>query len=181
VIILDTSQSMEGQKLIEMLAATQAFLNLLARDDEVTVYVFNDNVTQLVPSGRVGDVVESLSQRLDMLFVEGNTALYDAVCTGTEAVAALRAEDEAAGEQRLYGIVLLSDGQDTNSNHTEAEMLECLPSGEAATGIKVFTIAYGEDADENLLLRIANRTNGRAYTGNPETLEEIYIDISFEQ
>jgi Ca-activated chloride channel family protein len=93
-----------------------------------------------------------------------------------------KAEDEAAGEPRLYGIVLLSDGEDTSSEHTESEMMySCLPEQEAMTGIKIFTIAYGEDADAELLTRIANRTSANSYTADPATIEAIYERIAFEQ
>ena len=92
-----------------------------------------------------------------------------------------RAEDEAAGEKRLYGIVVLSDGDDTNSSKTESDMFRSLPSGEAVEGVKVFTIAYGDDADQDLLTRIANRTNGKFFTGDAETIDEIYLAISAEQ
>ena len=47
--------------------------------------------------------------------------------------------------------------------------------------LKVFTIAYGEDADQDLLLRIANRTNGKLFTGDPATIETVYLAISAEQ
>ena len=60
-------------------------------------------------------------------------------------------------------------------------MFNCLPSGEDVEGIKVFTIAYGDDADEELLQRIAERTNGRAFVGDPETIEQVYLAISTEQ
>ena len=53
---------------------------------------------------------------------------------------------------------------------TESDMFRCLPSGEDVEGVKVFTIAYGGDADQDLLLRIANRTNGKAYSGDPATI-----------
>ena len=48
-------------------------------------------------------------------------------------------------------------------------------------GVKVFTIAYGSDADKDLLLRIANRTNGKTFSGEPETIEKVYTAISAEQ
>jgi Ca-activated chloride channel family protein len=60
-------------------------------------------------------------------------------------------------------------------------MFMCLPSGEDVEGIKVFTIAYGDDADRDLLTRIANRTNGKPYTGDPENIEQVYLEISYEQ
>jgi Ca-activated chloride channel family protein len=90
-------------------------------------------------------------------------------------------KDEARGEPRLYGIVVLSDGEDTNSRKTESDMFSCLPSGEDVEGVKVFTIAYGADADVDLLKRVANRTNGKAYTSDPENIEQVYLAISFEQ
>jgi hypothetical protein len=45
----------------------------------------------------------------------------------------------------------------------------------------VFTIAFGEDADTDVLTLIANRTNGRMFEGDPETLEDVYLAISAEQ
>ena len=89
--------------------------------------------------------------------------------------------DERIGEKRLYGIVILSDGMDTQSKISEAGMFECLPSGEDVEGIKVFTIAYGLDADEALLKKIAERTNGKNFTADPENISEIYKKISSEQ
>jgi Ca-activated chloride channel family protein len=60
-------------------------------------------------------------------------------------------------------------------------MFNCLPSGESVEGVKVFTIAYGEDADKDLMLRIANRTNGKTFSGDPDSIEAIYNSISAEQ
>ena len=56
----------------------------------------------------------------------------------------------------------------------------CLPTGEDITGVKIFTIAYGDDADADLMKRISNRTNGLFFAADPETIERIYIAISAE-
>jgi Ca-activated chloride channel family protein len=181
VIALDTSASMRGDKIVNAVEGTANFVKRLARDDEVFVYSFSDTVIELQPSGRVGNVVESLGQTLNGLWAEGNTALYDAVCQAVESVGRMQEADKDAGEKRLYGIVVLSDGDDTNSEKTESDMFNCLPSGEDVEGVKVFTIAYGDDANKDLLLRIANRTNGKAFTGDPDTIEQVYLAISFEQ
>jgi Ca-activated chloride channel family protein len=181
VILLDTSLSMQGQKMTNAVEGTIAFINSLEQDDEVTIYIFSDSATELEPSGRAGNVTESLRGTLSGLFAEGNTALYDSVCTAIERLNMDREINQETGETRNYGIVLLSDGEDTNSHKSESDMFMCLPSGEDVEGIKVFTIAYGDEADGDLLLRIANRTNGRAYSGDPTTIEEVYLAISFEQ
>jgi Ca-activated chloride channel family protein len=60
-------------------------------------------------------------------------------------------------------------------------MFNCLPSGESVTGIKIFTIAYGADADKDLMKRIATRTNGKTFDGKPENIDTIYNAISAEQ
>jgi Ca-activated chloride channel family protein len=115
------------------------------------------------------------------LLADSNTPLYDSVCESVRLVDRLQAEDQANDERRLYGIVVLSDGMDTVSKTTENQMFGCLPSGENVESVKIFTIAYGEDADRDLLLRIANRTNGKTFTADPEQIEKIYNAISAEQ
>jgi Ca-activated chloride channel family protein len=118
---------------------------------------------------------------VETIFAEGNTALYDAVCQVVADTQAREAKAAAAGDPRLYGIVLLSDGQDTNSQRSESDMFSCLPSGETAEGIKIFTIAYGQDADNAILERIANRTNGRFFESDPDDIQEVLLDILYEQ
>jgi Ca-activated chloride channel family protein len=181
VVLLDTSGSMKGEKLKNAIEGTTLFLNQLDVEDEIIIYQFNDTVQELQPSGRVGDVVERLNETLANLFTEGNTTLYDSVCQAVEKESALREAAQKAGEKRLYGIVVLSDGRDTNSEKTDNDMFNCLPSGEDVDGVKIFTIAYGDDADEDLLLRVANRTNGKFFDGDPENIDFIYLAISSEQ
>lgn len=180
-VVLDTSGSMSSGKLKSAKEATINFIKRLAQEDEVTVYVFNSGIVALEPSGAAGVIKEQLSQTIGGLFAEGDTVLYDAICRAVQDVEAARAADVAAGEQRLYGVVVLSDGQDTLSRLTENDMYNCLPTGEDVEGIKVFTIAYGEDADHNVLLRVANQTNGLKFEGDEENLEEVYKAISAEQ
>jgi Ca-activated chloride channel family protein len=126
-------------------------------------------------------VVESLRLSLGRLKTDGFTTLYDSICMAVEQMNEEREEDEAKDEKRLYGIVVLSDGMDNRSERTRSSMLNCLPSGEDIDGIKIFTIAYGNDADETLLQLISEQTNGKAYTGDPSTVEEVYLAISYEQ
>jgi Ca-activated chloride channel family protein len=182
ILVLDRSKSMQlDGKLIAAIEGTTFFLGELDRDDEVQLLMFNDSVTPLQPLTTAGASVETLVQLLDATWPEGNTALFDAVCRAQEEIEAAKESAERAGEKRLYGIVLLSDGKDTNSTITESDMFRCLPSGEDVDGVKLFTIAYGQDADQDLLLRIANRTNGKSFTADPDNIREIYKKISSEQ
>jgi Ca-activated chloride channel family protein len=181
VLVLDTSGSMEGEKIKNAIESSVNFVKRLDKEDEIYAYNFSGVGVHDVGGGRSADVSETLVKTLDGLFASGGTPLYDAVCQSVQKVNQLQAEDEANGERRLYGIVLLSDGQDTASSISQNQMFNCLPSGENVSGVKIFTIAYGEDADADLMLRIANRTNGKSFTGDPDMIESIYNSISAEQ
>ena len=178
ILVLDRSASMAGDKLQSAKAAVIDFLGKLNKADWVSVVAFGDSPIELQPSGIVSSSVEKLKQSVDGLYPEGNTALYDAVCQAIDRANELQIQDEAVGDPRLYGIVVLSDGEDTASIHTENDLMNiCLPTGESVEGIKVFTIAYGDDADKDLLLRIANRTNGKFYEAAPNTIQKVLDDI----
>lgn len=182
IIALDVSGSMEGDKIRSATASTGEFLGRLDPNDEVALLTFSDSVSTLSQPARVGDVVEGLAGRVASLIASGNTALYDAVCQATTMAAALKAEDEKAGETRLYGVVLLSDGEDTIGEPTENQMfVTCLPANAEADGVKIFPIAFGEDAAEDVLERIAAATGGRMYSADPASISNAYLSISAEQ
>jgi Ca-activated chloride channel family protein len=182
VLVLDTSGSMEGDKIKNAIESSINFISRLAPEDEVYVMIYRgDDVVLLDEGGFTGSVGEGLSRRLRGLLADSNTPLYDSVCESVRLVDQLQTEDQANDERRLYGIVVLSDGMDTVSRYTENQMFGCLPSGENVESVKIFTIAYGEDADRDLLLRIANRTNGKTFAADPDQIEKIYNAISAEQ
>jgi Ca-activated chloride channel family protein len=182
IVVLDVSGSMEGDKIRSAREATAEFLSRLHPDDEVAVLIFSDLVTKLGDASRVGDVVEGLSQRVEGLLADGNTALYEAVCDAAKAIERLRFEDTETGESRLYGIVLLSDGEDTVGHITENQMFAtCLPANAEADGVKIFPIAFGETADTGVLSRIATVTGGRLFQADPESIGNAYLSISAEQ
>ena len=43
---------------------------------------------------------------------------------------------------------------------------------------KIYTIAYGDEADKNVLTEIANRTNGRLFVSNPDEIAKTYRELS---
>lgn len=182
IIALDTSGSMEGEKIQSATVSTAEFLDRLDPDDEVALLTFDDEVVSLSDPLPVRDVVEGLSSRVTSLIADGNTALFAAVCQATDIAAALKAEDLAAGESRLYGVVLLSDGEDTVGEPTENQMfVTCLPTNAEVDGVKIFPIAFGGGAAEEVLARIANVTGGRMYTADPASISNVYLSISAEQ
>ncbi len=182
IIVLDVSGSMQGEKIRSATEATVAFLERLHPDDKVGVMAFNQEIVTLSEPQRVGDVVEQLSGQVNLLIADGNTALHDAVCQSTTLMKALSSNDVTAGENRLYGIILLSDGEDTVGDPTQNQMFAmCLPANAEADSFKVFPIAFGEDANKDVLKRIADVTGGQLFTAGPDSIDRIYQRISAEQ
>lgn len=104
-IVLDTSGSMAGEKMYAARDAIERFLaQLVDRDDEVFLYTF-DSRAELVHDW-TSDMT-SVSESLRRIHPRGGTAMYDAVA---EAVPMAQ-----SGRNRKKAIVVISDGNDTNS------------------------------------------------------------------
>jgi Ca-activated chloride channel family protein len=176
VVLLDRSGSMSGTKMKAAVEGVNLFIDQMEPDDQVIVVPFNDRIIELRPMGAVGEVGEPLRAQVSNLYAESTTALYQAVIYAIDRIEGLRSE---YGDERLYGIVLLSDGRNEMSGGpSKMDMLNCLPSGTEAAATKIFTIAYGDDADVELLQTIANRTNALSLTGTERNIAEIYLAIS---
>jgi Ca-activated chloride channel family protein len=183
IVALDTSGSMRGEPMAAASQATVEFLERLNKEDVVTVLTFDDIVEQLAEPDLKGSTErDGLKERVLSVIAEGNTALYRAVCQAEELMAELRQQDQAQNDSRLYGIVLLSDGEDTQGNPTKGDMFtNCLPSSAEADGVKIFTIAFGAQADRNLLRDIAHVTGGELFEADSASISRIYREISAEQ
>lgn len=182
ILVLDVSGSMEGDRISTARQATTEFLTRLDPNDKVGLIIFSDGVNTLLDPARVGDVVEGLSQRVDGLIADGNTALYEAICQAAEQMTAVKTADTETGESRLYGIILLSDGEDTVGRTTENQMFAtCLPGNAEADGFRIYPIAFGDAADTAVLERMATVTGGRMFTADPASIRNVYISISAEQ
>src|SRR3954470_10981034 len=104
-IVLDTSGSMDGDKIRAAREALDRFLRqLLDVDDEVFLYRF-DNAPELVQGWTrdkriVSDAVARIQPR-------GGTALYDAVADAVQMA--------QQGHNRKKAVIIISDGNDTSS------------------------------------------------------------------
>jgi Ca-activated chloride channel family protein len=83
-------------------------------------------------------------------------------------------------------VVLLTDGvnDDGNVEDDEDQLAQLLAelgratNGENAKPIRVFTIAYGADADGATLRRIAQATNAAAYdASDPATISKVFTAV----
>ena len=119
-LVVDTSGSMEGEKWVSARQALNRFLfQLLDRDDEVFLYRF-DNQPELI-EGWTTDR-ERIATGLARIRPRGATSLYDAVAAAVPLA--------QTGRHRKKAIVIISDGNDTNSRATIREVKSMIRSTE---------------------------------------------------
>jgi Ca-activated chloride channel family protein len=52
------------------------------------------------------------------------------------------------------------------------------PEGESTTPVRVFTIAYGDDADDQTLRQISQASSAATYNAsNPATIEQVFTAV----
>jgi Ca-activated chloride channel family protein len=174
ILVLDRSNSMKGSPMDSAKRGAMEFIKSMKPRDQLMVTVFNHEVTELIPLCAVRECGEKALSVVDGVFAEGNTSLYDVVLQSYARLHELQQREP----RRRYSILLLSDGKDTSSRRNRNDFLDALPSGEDYAVPKVYSIAYGPEADKDLLAEISNRTNARLFTSSPEEISKTYRELS---
>ena len=77
-------------------------------------------------------------------------------------------------EARINAVVLLTDGRNEDDRNTDLDALlnalRAQSTGEQSKQVRVFAIAYGEDADLETLRRMADATNAQVYDASDPTM-----------
>jgi VWFA-related protein len=144
-IVLDTSGSMVGEKLSNALMAIDRFLTkLLAPEDEIFLYKFS-NFPELVQDWTTDRT--RLSRSIRRINAGGGTAMLDAI-----AEAAPMAQ---TGQNRKRAILLISDGNDTDSQTSLREVKQMIRESE----VMVYAIGIDGQA-EGTIFGIPPTTRG---------------------
>lgn len=186
VVVMDISGSMwaeeapgQGAKITAAQAALKTFVDMLKDGDRLQIIAFNANLNNLSPLSPLGEKRAEVQTQIDAIQPDGPTRLYDAV---------LQAHNElnANGDpNRIRAIVVLSDGRDeriaadgtvsqASVNGLEDVITAVRAGEEGGNAIRIFTIAYGQEADETVLQQIAIVTGGRTLTADANSLHAIY-------
>jgi Ca-activated chloride channel family protein len=106
------------------------------------------------------------------LFPTGDLPVYAAVSRALGAVRALH------DPSRINAVVVLSDGAGTTTGYRSllAE-IRAEPVTEGAS-VRVFTVAYGDNARDPTLSMIATASRGAFFSGRPKDIRDVYRSIS---
>ena len=173
-LVLDISGSMrEDDKMENAKAGAEQLLQLLDPQDTFSFLPFNAEPAWAGQDLRLADARDATVEKVRGLFADGGTALYDAIAMAHTWAA------PRSGKGRISAIVVLSDGKDTDSTSIQLpELLQRLRGSGEAQGVRVFTIAYGEGAETDVLEQLAEATRGRSYVGTPENIRTVFREIS---
>jgi Ca-activated chloride channel family protein len=170
VMLLDTSGSMRGSAIDNMLTAAEQFVQQMGADDYISIIAFSDQPNLLLEHVQVGESRQKVINTIRSLRAAGDTTLFDAIGDGAAVIASTQSVDTA------NALVVLTDGEDTAS--TRYGFNSILIEAATANNTTVFTIAYGSSADENVLMTIASEANGNFYQGDEASISAIYEEMS---
>ncbi|HEV7461579.1 MAG TPA: VWA domain-containing protein [Solirubrobacteraceae bacterium] len=174
-LVVDTSGSMsEENKLDQAKQGLRVFLSQLSPNDRVGLITFNDKVFRLSPISPFGSSRTKLLTAVNGLFPDGQTAVYDATTAGVQEVQKLK------DASRINAVVVLTDGEDNQSSTSSNQVVSALQRQATSEGmaIRVYTIAYGSAANQDVLTQIASASGGKEYAGDPKQIESVYRSIS---
>ncbi|MFF1299175.1 MULTISPECIES: substrate-binding domain-containing protein [unclassified Streptomyces] len=171
VYVLDTSGSMEGDRLAQLKKALTGVSGRFRGREEVTLMPFGSQVKAvrrhvMGPDPRSG--VADVRADIGTLTAEGDTAIY----TSLE-----KAYDELRTERDMFtSIVLMTDGENTaGGTAAQFEGFHALLDP-AQREIPVFPILFG-DSDRGELEQIAELTGGRLFDARKGSLDGAFEEI----
>jgi Ca-activated chloride channel family protein len=161
-LVLDTSGSMEGEKLQQAKEALRYVLRHLNPEDRFNVVAFSSSVRSYAPRLRPASEADAAAAWVSDLEAIGGTNIYLAL---TEAVV-------QADTQRPTVLIFLTDGLPTEGVIDEETLLGALEQ-EAPDSVRIFPFGVGYDVNTLLLDELAEEHRGRpAYVQPEERIDE---------
>ncbi len=173
-LVVDTSGSMEGEKIANVRQALQIFIEQIKGPEEsVGLIEFATDVRVLVPLDKLGANRDKLLLAIGGLEASGDTALIDGVDLAYQSLQAL--DDR----ERINAIVVMTDGRENFSYKSLSTLtFEMRQGNETGVPVVVLAVAYGDDADEGTLQTLVDATEGQVYKGTLETIRQLYKILS---
>lgn len=151
-IVLDKSGSMGGAKIARAREAAKMAVERLGPNDIVSIIAYDTTVSVVVPATKVADK-EAIFEMIDGIKPGGNTALFAGVSKGAAEVRKFR------GKDRVNRVILVSDGIANRGPSTPGALGE-LGVSLRKEGISVSTLGLGEGYNEDLMFKLAEKSDG---------------------
>ena len=167
LLVLDTSGSMEGEKLVQAKQAMRYVLSHLGESDRFNLIDFNTDVKSFKPS-LTAATPAMRQQAIDFVAnrnADGSTNIEGALSTAFKQLDALKAD------QRPDYVIFLTDGEPT-VGMTDTPGLVNLAKKANHTHAKLFNFGVGYNLNTQLLTQLSNDNHGSTtYVEPNENLE----------
>jgi Ca-activated chloride channel family protein len=142
-------------------------VGLLDSRDIVSIVTYSDSVSVLVPATRATNT-GYLRERISSIYADGSTALFAGVSKGADELM------KFFDRNRVNRVILLSDGL-ANVGPDSPAALGDLGASLRKSGISVTTIGLGLGYNEDLMVRLAEKSDGNhAFVENSRDLARVF-------
>lgn len=190
--LIDISNSMrvdigDGRTRLDgAIEGAKSTLSNFRSTDEVGVWAFTtdirsdigENIVPVRDFGPLGGDKENIASSIDELSLAKTkgTPLYDSVAVAYDYML------EQAEEGRINAIIVLSDGDDESSKISLDSLLVKINSSAQEGGsnapVRIFTIAYGAEANTEELKRISAASGGQMFDAtDPKRIEKVFQQV----
>jgi Ca-activated chloride channel family protein len=155
LLMLDTSLSMQWEKLDRAYEAAEGLLRSLGPQDSFNTVLFNDQVTafsEKAVDGRPEQVDRALGF-IKSCYLAGGTDLAGALERAASLASAMPAEKERA-------IVLITDGNSTSSTTRIRDIVQRFQKANSAPRARLYILGIGSDTNIQLLSELARGSRG---------------------
>jgi Ca-activated chloride channel family protein len=163
-LVLDQSNSMKGPRMDRVKSAAQKLIEDMSATDILSVVIFNDRASVIIPATSVGDKAH-LRARISVIAAGGGTEIYQGLQTG------LQQNLQYAGSRMINHIILLTDG------HTYGDQEKCydLAKEAAEKGVAISAMGLGSDWNDDFLDKLASLTGGSSvYINSPDVVMRFF-------
>jgi Ca-activated chloride channel family protein len=174
VLSIDASGSMRASGLSETRESRFETVQRVVKDfiakrlnDNVGIVLFGDFAFIASPVTYEKDIVSQMVSYLQTGMAGDNTAIGEGIEQAIRALSFSKAKTKV--------IILLSDGEHNSGRISPSAAVKLAQD----KGIKIYTIAVGDDFNPALLHEIASQTGGHSYAAvNEDELKEVYDQIN---
>lgn len=187
VFVLDVSGSMKGDRLDQLKTAMAAltgtdssitgrFARFRARE-QVTIITFSTQVQDIRAftiddTAPTGPDMTAIRDYVDGLQTYNSTAIYSAL----EAAYGTIAKAQAADPNRLFSIVLMTDGENNAGVPADQFAQDYAALANPVRAVHTYTVLFG-DANKDAMGSIATLTGGALFDATTTSLETIFKQI----
>lgn len=187
LILLDVSGSMgddagsSGRSKLDLAkAAAAGALGQLSDTDQVGLWTFTTQME--TPSTIYSEDVpiaplarnqrQQLAGKLQSLGPKNGTPLYAATREASKYM------NGSADPKLINAVVVLTDGKNEYTDDNLDSLVSDLSGSATENGVRVFSIAYGPDADLGTLQKISQASRAAAYDARkPESITKVFSDV----